>query len=242
MNSSLASLHKILKDETRSKAILLLNEKRAMSYTDMMDELGIVSTGLLNYHLKVLGDLAQKNDAGQYSLTERGKLAYRLLQEFPEENNGEQKRQQRRFWIAAVSTQAVFLSTIFALYYLGYFDFGRLILFSVGAVASMILAYFGYKAQAKRPKLDAKETRRRRTIGFTIVGVMLGAIVGFVGPILVVVVTRLAGGPDLARVNGGGEVWVAVLIAAVVAGGLVGRFLGKKEAFQQKWSRRLGFY
>ena len=65
MNSGLASLHKILKDETRSKAILLLNEKGAMSYTDLMDELGIVSTGLINYHLKVLGDLVQKNDAGQ---------------------------------------------------------------------------------------------------------------------------------------------------------------------------------
>jgi hypothetical protein len=54
MSSGLASLHKILKDETRSKAILLLNEKEAMSYTDLMDELGIVSTGLLNYHLNLI--------------------------------------------------------------------------------------------------------------------------------------------------------------------------------------------
>jgi predicted ArsR family transcriptional regulator len=57
MSSGLAYLHKILKDETRSKAILLLTKKGAMSYTELMDELGIVSTGLLNYHLKVLGDL-----------------------------------------------------------------------------------------------------------------------------------------------------------------------------------------
>jgi len=116
MSSGLASLLKILKDETRSKAILLLSEKGSMSYTDLMDELRIVSTGLLNYHLKVLADLVQKDQMGQYSLTERGKLAYRLLQEFPEGNNGEQRRQQRRFWIAAVIAQIVFLSTILALY------------------------------------------------------------------------------------------------------------------------------
>jgi DNA-binding HxlR family transcriptional regulator len=242
MSSGLSALHKILKDETRSKVILLLNDKGALSYSDLMDQLGIVSTGLLNYHLKVLANLVQKDEMGQYSLTERGKLAYRLLQEFPEENNGEQKRQQRQFWIAAVIVQIVFLSTILTLYHLGYTDFGRLILYSAGAVASMILAYFGYKAQAKRSKLDAKETQRRYTIGFTIVGVVLGAVIGFAGPILIVLLTRLAGGPDLARVDGGGEVWVAVVVAAIVAGGWLGHWLGKKEAFQQKWAKRLGFY
>ena len=72
MDSGLASLHKILKDETRRKIILLLNEKDSLSYTDLMDTLEIVSTGMLNYHLKVLGDLLIKNESGQYTLTEKG--------------------------------------------------------------------------------------------------------------------------------------------------------------------------
>jgi len=86
MSSGFASLHKILKDETRRKIILLLNDKGSLSYTDLMDTLGIVSTGTLNYHLKVLGDLLTRNEAGQYMLTEKGKLASRILLEFPEEN------------------------------------------------------------------------------------------------------------------------------------------------------------
>ena len=49
-----------------------------------MDATEIGSTGLLNYHLKVLSSLIAKNESGQYLLTEKGKLASRLLMEFPE--------------------------------------------------------------------------------------------------------------------------------------------------------------
>ncbi len=83
MSSTIDSLHKILKDETRRKIILKLNEKDSMTYTDLMESLDIVSTGTLNYHLKVLGDLIEKNDSGQYLLSEKGQLAYKVLTEFP---------------------------------------------------------------------------------------------------------------------------------------------------------------
>lgn len=79
-------MYKILKDGTRRKIILLLNEKGTLSYTDLMETLGFLTTGLLNYHLKVLDDLIIKNETGQYTLTEKGKLASRLMLEFPEEN------------------------------------------------------------------------------------------------------------------------------------------------------------
>jgi len=81
MSSGLTSLHKILKDDTRQKIILLLNEKGSLGYTELLDATEASSTGLLNYHLKVLGDLLTltKNEAGQYLLSEKGKLAFRLL-------------------------------------------------------------------------------------------------------------------------------------------------------------------
>lgn len=81
MSSGLTSLHKILKDDTRQKIILLLNEKGSLGYTELLDATESSSTGLLNYHLKVLGDLLTltKNEAGQYLLSEKGKLAFRLL-------------------------------------------------------------------------------------------------------------------------------------------------------------------
>jgi predicted transcriptional regulator len=85
MSEGIASLHKVLKDETRRKIILLLSDKGSLSYVDLMKELHITSTGKINYHLKILSDLLAKNEAGQYTLTEKGKLASRLLLEFPEE-------------------------------------------------------------------------------------------------------------------------------------------------------------
>jgi hypothetical protein len=64
--------------------LLLLREKQNLSYTELIGALGIKSTGKLNYHLKVLGDLLSKAGNGGYVLTEKGALASRLLLEFPE--------------------------------------------------------------------------------------------------------------------------------------------------------------
>jgi hypothetical protein len=60
MSSGLDSFHKILKDKTRREIVLLLKEKDSLCYTDLMTCLGIVNTGRLNYHLKVLDDLSKK--------------------------------------------------------------------------------------------------------------------------------------------------------------------------------------
>jgi DNA-binding transcriptional ArsR family regulator len=87
MSSGIASLHKILKDKTRQKIISLLNEKNKLSYTELMDATQAGSTGRLNYHLKVLANLITKNEAGQYSLTEKGKVASKLMLEFPSDDD-----------------------------------------------------------------------------------------------------------------------------------------------------------
>jgi len=51
---------------------------------ELMNLLEIANTGKLNYHLKVLGNLIEKGDDGKYRLTERGRLAFQLVQKFPE--------------------------------------------------------------------------------------------------------------------------------------------------------------
>jgi hypothetical protein len=65
MSSGIAALHNILRDETRRKIILLVHEKESISYVDLMKDLQIVSTGKMNYHLKVLNGLLSKNEEGQ---------------------------------------------------------------------------------------------------------------------------------------------------------------------------------
>jgi DNA-binding transcriptional ArsR family regulator len=99
MTSTIDSLHKILKDETRRKIIRALSEKGSLTYTDLTESLNIVSTGTLNYHLKILGDLTKKNDSGQYLLSEKGQLAYRVLTEFPNEQSQVADKRIFKAWI-----------------------------------------------------------------------------------------------------------------------------------------------
>jgi MFS family permease len=73
-----------------------LQEKGSLSYVDLMKTLGITNTGKMNYHLKVLGNLLSKKDGDQYVLSEKGMLAYRLMQEFSEANTERQLKLNSR--------------------------------------------------------------------------------------------------------------------------------------------------
>jgi len=64
--------------------VLGLHEKQELAYIDLMNLLKVENTGKLNYHLKILGDLIEKNGNGKYRLTEKGQLASQLLEKFPE--------------------------------------------------------------------------------------------------------------------------------------------------------------
>ena len=79
----LGPLHKILKDGTRRRILLLLRQKQSLTYVEILNSLEISHTGRLNYHLKILGDLVQKDeDSGKYSLTEKGAVSVELLDKF----------------------------------------------------------------------------------------------------------------------------------------------------------------
>ena len=94
-----------------------------MSYTDLMERSGALSTGLFNYHLKVLNDLIKKKEDGQYTLSDKGQLAFSLLNAFPGENKpGRTPKWWRKFWIAhGVFDSAAFVVLI-ATYFLGLID------------------------------------------------------------------------------------------------------------------------
>ncbi len=84
MKVELSGLHKILKDPTRREILKLLNDKGPLPYGELMVLAKVTNTGRFNYHLKVLGDLIEKLSDGRYSLTERGRLAVQMLDDFPE--------------------------------------------------------------------------------------------------------------------------------------------------------------
>ncbi len=165
MDSGLDSVYKILKDETRRKIMLLLNEKGSLNYTDMMAELGIASTGTLNYHLKILGELLTKNGGGQYVLTEKGKLASRLLLEFPEEDNQlrEKRKWWSRFWVAAILVPSVVLAVGLAAYFLGNMTDVALVRALIAFVGSIVFTYFFYR-MIRPPNQRSAEKNPPRTV------------------------------------------------------------------------------
>lgn len=228
--SGLTSLHKILKDETRQKIIMLLNEKGGIGYTELLDTTEAGSTGLLNYHLKVLGNLITKNETGQYILTEKGKLASRLLAEFPEEDYQLQKRKRlKQFWIAAAISQIIFLISTLTVYYLNYVDFGRFVLYTLFFIGGVGLAYLGYRVQNGKLML-VKDEKKRVKMAFMTIGGMIGLVTAFLGPIIVIVLARYAGGIDLAHAEGG-ELWVFLIIIGLIFGAIAGYYKAKRRDF-----------
>jgi DNA-binding transcriptional ArsR family regulator len=248
MSSGIASLHKILKDETRRKIILLLHEKGNLSYTDLMDTLGIVSTGTLNYHLKVLGDLLSKNADGKYTLTEKGKLASRLLLEFPEENDQLQTKAkwQWRFWTAAAIVQVVYFTSILTLYFLRYVDFARLVQGIIASVGGIALAYFAYRMQRTMPEPGSKEEKSRMQKAYPLGGAWLGFVIAFFGTILLSWLSERLGGPNILRLVDNAFEFILVLAVPTIWGGIVGYYFGKSRGFKKpNWmtwlDNRLGF-
>ena len=147
MSSDLTSLHKILKDETRRKIIFLLAEKGSLGYTDLMTTIGGASTGTLNYHLKILGGLLEKNEAGGYMLSEKGKVASRLLVEFPEQDYSLQAKKKwwKRFWIVAIVLDSAGLLLVLSLNIMGYLDSAAMTQGVFAFIGGIVFTYFFYR-------------------------------------------------------------------------------------------------
>lgn len=220
MTSTIDSLYKILKDETRRKIILELSGKGSVGYTDLMDSLGIVSTGTLNYHLKVLGDLLEKDQEEKYKLSEKGKLASRLLTEFPEQNGSTiNKTRLKVIWLICSMT---FTLLAFILWYGLNAPIYRLIyVLIVAQVGSAFLYYIRVKPE---------KTGRVFWIilGISVIGgvfwLLLQGLVNGTGFRFLLV--RLAG-------NAGFDLFALIsLIILWTLGAFVGDWIGKKRKYK----------
>ena len=234
MNSDIASLHKILKDATRRKIIILLNEQGRISYVDLMKALGIVNTGKMNYHLKILDDLLTKDEDGKYALTEKGKLASRLLLEFPEEHNqseGVKISWRNVAWV--VLSNASYLSIIIYLWFRGYVSINWLVS-SIIVFAVATITIFLVKTQMPTRRTHSP---KRMMLGTKIVYVTFGAIAGILicwlggGLIIAGLVTLLRSAGIPVRLFSF-DWWVIIswTIGALV-GGLVGYLLYKRSKY-----------
>lgn len=216
---------------------MLLNARGAMSYTELMEELGIVSTGLLNYHLKVLSDLLSKTETGHYSLTEKGKLASRLLTEFPDDYQLERKKWHRRLWTAVAVSQIMILVAVLTLHAFGYMDLAGAVRSVIAAVSGVALAYFGYRMTRTVPIPGSSKEKKRMKIGYMLGGAWLGFAAGFFGTILLSMLSAQLGGPNILRLIDSAPKFALVIGIPTVLGTVGGYYLGKRNDFRKpKWA------
>jgi DNA-binding transcriptional ArsR family regulator len=138
MSSRLASMHKILKDETRRKIILLLHNRGGVSYSDLLIALKTTDRGRVNYHLKSLSPLIIKKDA-KYVLNDKGMLAWKVLQEFSYKEKSHLATILKYGRTSALGGLAI----IFFLSYNGYFNpiwlLGCVTAFSILVIATVAI-------------------------------------------------------------------------------------------------------
>ena len=77
--SQIYSFFEALTHPLRVKILLLLHENNKMTYSQLLDSLG-VDTGKLNFHFKKLNALVEKTEDGFYRLTGKGILAISAIQ------------------------------------------------------------------------------------------------------------------------------------------------------------------
>jgi DNA-binding transcriptional ArsR family regulator len=229
VNTGLTSLLKILKDETRRQIILLLNNKGSLTYTELMDSLEVVSTGLLNYHLKVLDDLLAKDEEGKYVLSEKGKLASRLLLEFPDDNNNIRKKPTwwRKFWIAEAIVIPIYSAINIALYFRGYIDAAALYTLTLSGFACIGIGYM--IAHIKKDVLSAQGLLKLNRALYLLVGLFTGGFLIWVG--LIVAMNMIGVSFWLKGIIGDGTFAITTVIPCYIAGYLLGDWIGKKTNY-----------
>jgi hypothetical protein len=243
MTASLSSLHKILKDETRRKIIVLVNEKGSITYTELLNAMKSDSTGLLNYHLKVLGDLLTKNETGQYMLSEKGKVALKLISEFPYENQAQKLVWRRRTYIALGIGQAAYYIIALTFYFLGYIDIFRLATTTSAVIIGTIMIYFMWKTLGPMPAPGSKKMHRRIKFAYVSGGISAGLLIAFLGGGIVLHTISDIQGKRFTWYNPLYQLFwspgylVFSLLIAPTLGGFIAYYLGKRRGFEQpKWA------
>lgn len=142
MDCSTTSLYDALGDENRRKIILFLRENEKLGYSQLM-KVACFSSGQLNYHLKVLGDLILTDSNGQYSLTDKGVFAYSVINSSQRKMNFLRINSPWKQWIGPTTFSALFFIGIVILFLRGTLNFENLLLNLITfALTSGALFYF----------------------------------------------------------------------------------------------------
>jgi hypothetical protein len=226
----LIRFHRILKDEHRRRIIALLNESGSLSYTDLLNSLAINNTGKLNYHLKILNGLVNKGDDGRYSLTEKGKLAVRLLDEFKETKSQSQIDAPfpKGYMILVALFSVVSLSLDFGLYLSGSIVFNDFVAYLATAVLAIVFLVLAERIRVKRSMMTPQKQMLGAKLSIMFASAWAGAVICFFGGGLLLGVVGL-----LAKFSNFEVFIVYSNVFGAIAGAMVGYFIYKRSRYSK---------
>jgi hypothetical protein len=173
-----------------------------------------------------LGDLLAKDEEEKYVLTEKGKLASRLLLEFPEDNNIRKKPTWwRKFWIAEAIVTPIYLAINIALYFRGYIDATTLYDLTLGVFACIGIGYM--ITHIKKDVLSAQGLLKLNRALYLLLGLLTGGFLIWGG--LTVAMNVTGASFWLKGIIGDGALAITTMIPCYIAGYLLGDWIGKKN-------------
>lgn len=140
----------------------------------------------------------------------------------------EQKR-EKRFWKILIITQSTILLILALLTIYGYIEDTILIVFTATTIAALAMMYYLEKTNHKDKKYSNEVYWKKRYI---LLGTMAGLLIGFFGPVVIVFIVRILGGPNPALAESFWIVWITLWIIGPIIGGIAGYLIGKKRTYK----------
>ena len=170
-----------------------LNESGSQSYTDLMNSQRITSTGKFNYHIKMLNGLVSKNQDGLYSLTEKGKLAIRLMEEFCEKKSQSEQDAAfpRGYYIVVGLFSIVFLTLEFGFYISGIINLQAFVEYFATTVLGIFFLVIAEKARRRRAMSKPSSQMLGAKLSLIFAGAFAGGVILFFSGGLVIGFLRI---------------------------------------------------
>jgi len=224
--------HKLLKDQDNQKILVLINEYGSLSYTDLMEKTESVSERMLNYSLEDLVDLLNKNEEGQYVLTEKGQMTVKFLEEYPEYLKKFKRKKMKQTGYVLGLGCVISLIVVLILYSQGHIIFGLFyrIVFFIG----LILTFYVGNVVVAVSQISERVNKNRIISGkllCTITGGLFGSLIAMLGLAIATLISIDKGGPNFWHITGSYAAFDYIYYgSSIVIGCIIGYYIGKELA------------
>ena len=180
----------------------------------------------------MLNGLLEKNQDGLYSLTEKGKLAIRLLEEFCEKKSQSELEAQfpKGYFVVVGLFSVTLLILVFGFYVARIITLERFILYIATSILGIVFLVIADKARRKRAMSKPSSQMLGSKISIILAGAFAGGVIlFFAGGLLIGLIAKSRGISLFGFTD-----WIIISFAVgSILGGLVGYWIYKRSKFSK---------